>query len=119
MIRCRSRRAWRVHVHGSARRGRSEPEQARASARLAAHRGDSDRIEPEFETAESLFRQAENPFWLAVTLLDHGEWLISEQRPAEAEALLQEARKIFERLRAVPWLERVSRVAPQTDAAAI
>ena len=93
-------------------------QQARASARLAAHRGDSDRIEPEFD-GKSLFRQAENPFWLAVTLLDHGEWLISEQRPAEAEALLQEARKIFERLRAVPWLERVSRVAPQTDAAAI
>ena len=36
-------------------------------------------------------------FWLAVTLLEHGE-----------SAGLAEAHEIFERLRATPWLDRVT-----------
>ena len=53
------------------------------------------------------FREVQMPFWLAVTLLEYGEWLAGDRRRDEAEPLLAEAREIFERLRAAPWLERV------------
>ena len=49
------------------------------------------------------------PFWLAVALLEHGEWLVAQGRAEEAESLLAEAREIFERLEARPWLERLER----------
>jgi tetratricopeptide (TPR) repeat protein len=86
--------------------------QSRLSARLAAHAGESERVQPGFKAAEALFRQAENAFWLAVTLLDHGEWLLSEQRDADAEPLLTEAREIFERLKVAPRLEHLGRLSP-------
>ncbi len=50
-------------------------------------------------------------FWLAVTLLEHGEWLVAQGRGPEAEAVLGEAREIFVRLRARPWLDRLAGVA--------
>ena len=46
------------------------------------------------------------PFWVAVTELEHAELLGGG---AEAERLLAEAREIFERLGATPWLERPAR----------
>jgi hypothetical protein len=46
-------------------------------------------------------------FWLAGTLLEHGEWLGANGRAEEAEPLLTEAREIFEGLEAAPWLERL------------
>ena len=79
---------------------------ARASALLAARAGASDRVEPAFKAAEASFDVARTPFWLAVTRLDHAEWLVGEGRAPEAEPLLAEARETFERLKAVPWLER-------------
>jgi hypothetical protein len=45
-------------------------------------------------------------FWLAVTLLEHGEWLATQDRAVEAAPLLEEAGTIFERLGAGPWLDR-------------
>ena len=49
-----------------------------------------------------VFRELEVPFWLAVTLLEHGE--------ATASApLLAEARELFAKLDATPWLERLER----------
>ena len=56
-----------------------------------------------FKNATALFRELSIPFWLAVTLLEHSE-LTGD------ESLLAEAREIFERLGAVPWLERVGTV---------
>jgi hypothetical protein len=53
-----------------------------------------------YETAAARFRELGLPFWLAVTLLEHGE-LTGD------ETSLAEAREIFERLRARPWLERL------------
>ena len=47
------------------------------------------------------------PFYLAVVLLEHAELLAASGRAEECEPLLAEAREIFERLRATPWLERV------------
>jgi hypothetical protein len=44
---------------------------------------------------------------LAVDLLEHGEWLVQQQRIEDAEPILREAREIFERLGAKPWLERL------------
>jgi tetratricopeptide (TPR) repeat protein len=59
-----------------------------------------------FETATRLFRQLEIPFSLAVTLLEHAELTGSE-------ASLAEAREIFERLAARPWLDRVGAATAQ------
>ena len=53
-----------------------------------------------FRAAAARFRELEIPFWLGVTLLEAGE-----------EPGLAEAREIFERLGATPWLERVSAAA--------
>ena len=53
-----------------------------------------------FEAAEARFRELGVVFWLAVTLLEHGE-LTGDS------ALLDEAREIFEDLQATPWLERL------------
>jgi tetratricopeptide (TPR) repeat protein len=61
-------------------------------------RMDSDEVG--FKTAAGSFREYGFPFWLAVTLLEHGE-LTGD------ESLLDEAREIFERLQAKPWLERL------------
>ena len=55
------------------------------------------------------FRELGLPFWLAVTLLEHGE-LTGD------EASLDEAREIFEGLRATPWLERLDAIVPGRDA---
>ena len=57
-------------------------------------------------------------FWLAVTLLEHGEWIAGTARTADAEPLLAEAHEIFDRLEARPWLERIDAVRPQTEALA-
>jgi class 3 adenylate cyclase len=55
-----------------------------------------------YRAAEALFRELELSFWLAVTLLEHGE--------ATASApLLAEARELFAKLDATPWLERLER----------
>ena len=49
---------------------------------------------------------------MAVTELEHGEWLVARGRGDEAEQLLAEAREIFERLEATPWIERANAVRP-------
>ncbi len=53
-----------------------------------------------FKSAAAGFREYDIPFWLAVTLLEHGE-LTGDA------SLLDEAREIFDRLGAAPWLERL------------
>ena len=54
------------------------------------------------------------PFWLAVTLLEHAEWLAGRGQPSHAEPLLAEAREIFERLGVRPWLDRLDRIQGST-----
>jgi hypothetical protein len=51
------------------------------------------------------------PFWLGVVLVEHGEWLAAQGRPADAAPLLEEAGTVFERLGARPWSERAAQVA--------
>jgi hypothetical protein len=62
--------------------------------------------EARFRAASALFREHSLTFWLAVTLLEQGE-LTGD------ESLLSEARAIFERLEAKPWLARLERVEPE------
>ena len=60
------------------------------------------------------------PFWLGVTLGSNtpSGWSTraSRRRPSPSSP---EAREIFERLKARPWLERVERVAGQLQTAAV
>ncbi len=60
-----------------------------------------------FEAAARRFRELGVVFWLAVTLLEHAE-LTGDG------SLLDEAREIFERLDARPWLERLEKVGATT-----
>ena len=57
-----------------------------------------------FKAAAAGFREYGIRFWLAVTLLEHGE-LTGDA------ALLAEAHEIFEDLKATPWIERLDAVA--------
>jgi hypothetical protein len=50
------------------------------------------------------------PFYLAVTQVEHAEWLTAQGRPDEADPLVTEAREIFEQLEATPWVERLDGV---------
>jgi class 3 adenylate cyclase/tetratricopeptide (TPR) repeat protein len=76
-------------------------------ARVAAYDGETRKAERGFGSAAATFREYGMPFWLAVTITEHGEWLIAEDRGTEAEPLLAEARETFERLGAKPWLARL------------
>jgi predicted ATPase/class 3 adenylate cyclase len=87
---------------------------ARFGARRAALKGEVDTAQAGFLAAAEVFRSIETPFELAVVQLEHGEWLMGAGRRDEAQPLLDEAREIFERLRATPWLERLDRVERQT-----
>jgi predicted ATPase/class 3 adenylate cyclase len=81
---------------------------ARFRAGLAAARGEADAAESGFKRASAQLRELGTPFWLAVSLLEYGEWLHRVGRADEAETLLEEAREIFGRLQARPWLERLN-----------
>ena len=59
-----------------------------------------------FTDAERVYREVGAPFFLAVTQLEHAEWLGATGERERAEALNAEAREVFERLGAVPWVER-------------
>ena len=77
-------------------------QRARFRARLPEYE-----TEAELVTAEELFAESEAPFYVAVTRLEHAEYLLAQDRVEEARPLLAEARDSFDELRAAPWLERV------------
>jgi class 3 adenylate cyclase/tetratricopeptide (TPR) repeat protein len=78
---------------------------------LARIRG-ADDVESRLKAATGMFREMAAPFWMAVAEVELGEWLIGQDRSDEATPVLDEARAIFERLGAAPWLERVERGSP-------
>jgi class 3 adenylate cyclase/tetratricopeptide (TPR) repeat protein len=84
----------------------------RFRARLDVRMGQIDHVESRFKGAVGSFREISVPFHLATTLLDYGAWLTGEGRKLDAEPLFEEARGIFERLEAKPWLDRLDRFAP-------
>ena len=83
---------------------------ARFRARLAALRGDEEAAEQGFKTASAVFREHGLTFYVAVTELEQAEWLIEQGRAEDAVTLLAEARAVFDRLGAAPWLERAERL---------
>jgi tetratricopeptide (TPR) repeat protein len=85
---------------------------ARFRAQLAARGGKAEDAERLFKGAGGLFQELALPFHLAATRLEHVEWLADAGRAEEAQPLLEEAREIFERLEARPWLERLGQPAP-------
>ena len=87
----------------------------RWQAMLAAHRGDDAEVAANYEHALESFTALTRPFWLAVTRLEFAEWLLQQERDAEAADLLIKARSAFAQLRATPWLERVDATARTTD----
>ena len=80
----------------------------RLRARLAVLRGDADEAERLFKRAAARFRELGVPFYLAVTALEQGEWLVEQKRAEDAGPFLEEARELFEELRAAPWQERAA-----------
>jgi tetratricopeptide (TPR) repeat protein len=85
---------------------------ARFRARLAAASGDAEKADRLFRRAGGLLADMTMPFHLAVVRLEHGEWLLSAGREAEAGMLLAEACEAFERLEARPWIARAHVASP-------
>jgi len=89
-----------------------EAQARRFRARIAMQgEGGAPSIEQGLKNAAGMFREMAVPFWMAVTQLEHAEWLIRQDRGGESKPYLDEAREIFEHLAAVPWLERVARAS--------
>jgi tetratricopeptide (TPR) repeat protein len=84
---------------------------ARFAGLVAARRGDMRTAEERLEAATRELREVESPFSLAQVLLEHADLLSSAGRMDEAAPLLAEARAIFERLGAAPWIQRLESVA--------
>ncbi len=91
---------------------------ARLSARASVAAGENDGVEVCFEAADSGLRELGTPFDLAIALIDHAEWLAARGRQDKAEPLRAEAREIFDRLQARPWLERLGPLASMESASA-
>ena len=84
----------------------------RLRAHIGSRRGDPDGVGPALAAAAQVFRDTGLTFWLAVTLLENAEWLISRATFAGARPMLDEARQVFEQLGAHAWLQRLSNVEP-------
>ncbi len=76
-------------------------------ARLAALRGDAS---PPFEVAVDALRTVDEPYWVAVALLEQAEWLATQSRTEDVAPPVREAREIFAQLRAQPMLDRLGRL---------
>ncbi len=83
----------------------------RIRAHLTKVDGDPEGVEQRFKQATGMFREMATPFWMAVTLLEHAEWLTKQGRKEDAAAPSDEARGIFDALRATPWLERAEKLS--------
>jgi hypothetical protein len=84
----------------------------RLKAKRAMSRGHGPTVVPDQEAAIATFRDLGLPFWSAVALLELGESLAAGRRVDAAIPVLAEARAIFGRLQATPWLERLQLVYP-------
>ena len=92
---------------------------ARFEARVASASGDrSDRPGELLTEATGLLREVGLPFAVAVTQTEHAEWLASRDRLDDARSLADEARSVFDGLRATPWVERVDRLTAAVPQAA-
>jgi class 3 adenylate cyclase/tetratricopeptide (TPR) repeat protein len=86
----------------SERTPRLVAQEARFRSRLLALRGDRDGAAELLARAVDGFRALQTPYPLAMALVEQAELGVDDPAP-----LLAEAREIFERLGATPWLDRV------------
>ncbi|MGH2997896.1 MAG: hypothetical protein ACRDNM_01220, partial [Gaiellaceae bacterium] len=71
----------------------------------------------DFREAAAIARELQWPFYVARSLVEYGEWLVSAGQYAEAEPLLDEAEQLLTPLRATVWLERIERARAGAGAA--
>jgi tetratricopeptide (TPR) repeat protein len=88
------------------RRALVDAQANRLAAKIAVLTGED--AAPGFATAARIFRDISMPHWLGVTLTEAAEANIGDGRA--------EARAIFERLGARPWLQRLDRLSSPVDA---
>jgi len=88
---------------------------ARIRANAAAGRGEHDTAAEEYALALATARNLGKAALLAPVLVDYGRWLVQTGRTEEAAPLLEEARTLFERMKATRWLERVSQVLARRE----
>ena len=81
---------------------------ARFRARLAAMDLDDASAEANYSWASARFRDIRANFYVAVTLLEHGEWLLDRGKVRDAHELIEQARTMFEGMGARPWLDRIA-----------
>jgi len=104
---------WSEQLSPSARPGFVEAQSVRFASRFAARQGDATAVEPGFARAAVMFRELSMPFYLAITQLEHGEWLTAQARANDAQPLLEEAHETFARLGAKPYLKRTEQAQAQ------
>jgi class 3 adenylate cyclase/tetratricopeptide (TPR) repeat protein len=75
--------------------------------------GPGDEADENFRRAAATLRELGLTFWLGVALVEHSESLLASGRDDEAEPLRSEAREIFARLEATPWVERATAALPE------
>ncbi|MBV9312050.1 MAG: hypothetical protein JOZ73_14560, partial [Solirubrobacterales bacterium] len=98
---------FRQH-HRAGRQPSIDAHEQRWRGRLATHRGEA-AAEQHYREAAARFAELRRPFWLAVTRVEHAEWLTAQGRSDQASQLIDEARSTFEELGARLWLERADR----------
>jgi hypothetical protein len=84
-------------------------------ARLGAASGvDAALIDADFASGTASLAAFGAPYWHARCLLDHGEWLTDQGRTPEATAFVDEAERLFTKLRATPWVDRTRKARALT-----
>ena len=88
---------------------------ARIRANAAARREEHDTAAEDYALALGTARNLGKAALLGPVLFDYGRWLVQTGRTEEAAPLLEEARTIFERMKATRWLERLAQVVPSRE----
>src|SRR5207302_10772032 len=88
---------------------------ARIRGNVAAEKGEDDTAAEQYALALATARNLGNASLLGPVLVDYGRWLLQTGRTEEAAPLLEEARTLFEPMKATRWLERVAQVLPRRE----
>jgi tetratricopeptide (TPR) repeat protein len=88
---------------------------ARIRANAAAGREEHDTAAGEYALALATARNLGKAALLGPVLVDYGRWLVQAGRTEEAAPLLEEARTVFERMKATRWLERAAQVLARRE----
>ncbi|MBA3364184.1 MAG: hypothetical protein H0U03_00120 [Actinobacteria bacterium] len=83
---------------------RAHSSRFRAYLAQDADLAEADRL---FRRSAGLLRELSTPFMLAVVQAEHAELILQGGAEGDARELVTEAREVFERLSAKPWLDRL------------